>query len=194
VGILSGKRPERPTHPSLTDELWDLIQRCWDQEPQLRPGISEVVSYLQAALATQGDCEDGTSVPTTVCTVSMNSRKRESSHRASSFLTFYVVVSHDRQVYTVNRRLYAGFRRFTSLPDHFPNVRPLSANLLGWSLESGKNRSTCRTLPPVHAVFYEGQPFGFLIQPPGLNIIATVAFMAVRRNAVREKSGRSSSI
>lgn len=50
VQILAGIRPERPKHLSLTDELWDLNQRCWDQEPLLRPGISEVVRHLRGAL------------------------------------------------------------------------------------------------------------------------------------------------
>ena len=40
--VLTGKRPSRPAHPSCTDGLWALIQRCWDQEPQLRPEAPEV--------------------------------------------------------------------------------------------------------------------------------------------------------
>ena len=48
VDVLSGKRPERPNHPALTDELWDLIQRCWDQVPQRRPGISDVACHLRS--------------------------------------------------------------------------------------------------------------------------------------------------
>lgn len=45
-----GKRPNRPPHPSLTwgltDELWNIIQRCWAQSPDDRPSMSEVVSEL----------------------------------------------------------------------------------------------------------------------------------------------------
>lgn len=48
VDVLSGKRPERPSHPSLTDELWNLIQRCWEQDPQRRPGISDVARHLKS--------------------------------------------------------------------------------------------------------------------------------------------------
>ena len=40
--VLGGKRPTRPAHPSCTDGLWALIQRCWAQDPQLRPEIHEV--------------------------------------------------------------------------------------------------------------------------------------------------------
>ena len=45
--ILSGTRPGRPTHRSLTDGLWDLTERCWDHDPQRRPDISDVTSRLR---------------------------------------------------------------------------------------------------------------------------------------------------
>ena len=35
--IVGGERPSRPTHPALTDELWMLAQRCWDQDTRRRP-------------------------------------------------------------------------------------------------------------------------------------------------------------
>ena len=44
--IISGKRPSRPIHPDLTEELWKLIQRCWYQDPYSRPEISEVFKVL----------------------------------------------------------------------------------------------------------------------------------------------------
>jgi len=49
VGVLSGNRPARPVHSSLTDDLWDLTKRCWNQDPKLRPEIAEVVLCLQVA-------------------------------------------------------------------------------------------------------------------------------------------------
>jgi hypothetical protein len=42
VAVLKGDRPSRPEHPSFTDDLWELIQRCWDNDPRLRPEILEV--------------------------------------------------------------------------------------------------------------------------------------------------------
>lgn len=45
--IMQGQRPPRPDHPGLTEKLWKLMQRCWDQEPQLRPEMSEVLEVLQ---------------------------------------------------------------------------------------------------------------------------------------------------
>ena len=42
MAVWEGKRPPRPAHPSCTDCLWTLIQRCWVQEPRSRPEIHEV--------------------------------------------------------------------------------------------------------------------------------------------------------
>ncbi|KAF9643026.1 kinase-like protein [Thelephora ganbajun] len=44
--IMGGERPPRPAHPTLTDNLWTLMQRCWDHNPRLRPEISEVLQIL----------------------------------------------------------------------------------------------------------------------------------------------------
>ena len=50
VGIIQGERPPRPTSAALTDDMWALMQMCWDQEPQLRPGIREVLQDLVSGL------------------------------------------------------------------------------------------------------------------------------------------------
>jgi len=42
-----GKRPQRPTHPDLTNSLWDLTQRCWKEGPQDRPEMGEVIGELK---------------------------------------------------------------------------------------------------------------------------------------------------
>ena len=42
LAVLRGDRPARPEHASCTDDLWALIQRCWDQDPDSRPEILEV--------------------------------------------------------------------------------------------------------------------------------------------------------
>ena len=42
LAVLRGDRPARPEHGSCTDDLWALIQRCWDQDPDSRPEILEV--------------------------------------------------------------------------------------------------------------------------------------------------------
>jgi len=55
VDVLSGNRPERPTHPSFTDDLWDLTKGCWAHDPGRRPGISEIVVRLRTTPAPQPD-------------------------------------------------------------------------------------------------------------------------------------------
>ncbi|KAF9646904.1 kinase-like protein [Thelephora ganbajun] len=45
--IMIGLRPQRPTHPAFTDKLWILMQNCWNQDPHLRPAVSEVLSVLR---------------------------------------------------------------------------------------------------------------------------------------------------
>jgi len=46
AAITTGDRPERPTHPSLTDHLWALAQQCWGDEPQERPRMDKVIKQL----------------------------------------------------------------------------------------------------------------------------------------------------
>jgi len=46
LAIVQGKRPPRPTHPTFTEDLWTLIQRCWDGDPHSRPQASEVALQL----------------------------------------------------------------------------------------------------------------------------------------------------
>ena len=46
LAITEGRHPPRPTHPTLTDSLWTFMRRCWDQDPHLRPEVSEAVQVL----------------------------------------------------------------------------------------------------------------------------------------------------
>jgi len=57
VDVLSGNRPERPAHPNLTDDIWNLTEQCWDHDWHRRPDISEVISRLRIPLAPQYDDE-----------------------------------------------------------------------------------------------------------------------------------------
>jgi len=44
--IKEGKRPPRKPNPPLEDEAWNLIERCWDQDPIKRPSIDDVVDIM----------------------------------------------------------------------------------------------------------------------------------------------------
>jgi len=48
LAIVQGKRPPRPEHPAFTEELWALVQCCWDQEPHLRPGVPGVLEVIRS--------------------------------------------------------------------------------------------------------------------------------------------------
>lgn len=54
--VLSVNKGERPSRPSdgaaergLTDALWQLMQRCWEESPDDRPTAGEVLRKLEVA-------------------------------------------------------------------------------------------------------------------------------------------------
>ena len=49
LAIMAGRRPPRPTHQQFTNQLWKLMQRCWDQNPLSRPEVSEVFKILRGS-------------------------------------------------------------------------------------------------------------------------------------------------
>ena len=51
--IAQGKRPPRPTYPTFTENLWTLMQRCWDHDPHLRPEVSEASQVLLTPLVSR---------------------------------------------------------------------------------------------------------------------------------------------
>lgn len=51
--VRSGQRPLRPSHDlsqihGLNDEIWHLIEACWNQEASQRPPTSQIVEQLRA--------------------------------------------------------------------------------------------------------------------------------------------------
>jgi len=50
LAIMDGKRPRRPANLIFGDRLWALAQRCWSQDPRLRPDILEVLQVLRRRL------------------------------------------------------------------------------------------------------------------------------------------------
>ena len=46
LAITQGERPLRPAHPTFTDDMWTLMQRCWDHDPHLRPEVSHILQIL----------------------------------------------------------------------------------------------------------------------------------------------------
>ena len=76
VGVLSGNRPGRPAHPSVTDDLWNMIKRCWNREPERRPDISQVVSCLRATSLRRGSADTSDSHTTDDTSLSNFTRRK----------------------------------------------------------------------------------------------------------------------
>ena len=45
--IIYGGRPSRPQGQDLTDPIWYMTTRCWQEDPLLRPKMMEVVTILR---------------------------------------------------------------------------------------------------------------------------------------------------
>ena len=51
---MGGERPGRPQEGQqlgLTDLMWDMVVRCWNQDPVKRPKMTEVVGLLRELIA-----------------------------------------------------------------------------------------------------------------------------------------------
>jgi len=49
LAIVQGRRPSRPTRQTFTDDVWVLVERCWDQDPHLRPEVREVLEVFSSS-------------------------------------------------------------------------------------------------------------------------------------------------
>jgi len=46
VTVVNGKRPDRPGNVRIRDEMWTLITKCWDANPDARPSMRGVHNTL----------------------------------------------------------------------------------------------------------------------------------------------------
>lgn len=51
--VIQGYRPSRPTQDdcAMSDGLWDIIQRCWEQAPSGRPTAAAVLELMRPLVA-----------------------------------------------------------------------------------------------------------------------------------------------
>ena len=52
VAVQRGERPQKPRKAKslgLSDILWELVRRCWNQSPEARPTAEQLFFYLQDA-------------------------------------------------------------------------------------------------------------------------------------------------
>ncbi|KAJ8077720.1 hypothetical protein PM082_002153 [Marasmius tenuissimus] len=59
LSVANGRNPKRPTDAKvkergLDDNLWTLMEECWNRTPSARPGIDEVLEKLEAASPNNG--------------------------------------------------------------------------------------------------------------------------------------------
>ncbi|KAK1224261.1 hypothetical protein PQX77_012839 [Marasmius sp. AFHP31] len=47
LAVISGCRPPRPEGSQCSDELWDLVQRCWAHDPRMRPSAGKILRTLK---------------------------------------------------------------------------------------------------------------------------------------------------
>jgi hypothetical protein len=50
--VIENRRPKRPANSlgvGLSDEIWHMMQTCWDREPSNRPKIEDIVKLLAKA-------------------------------------------------------------------------------------------------------------------------------------------------
>jgi serine/threonine protein kinase len=53
--VLDGKRPERPRGDAgkpFTDDIWEVLECCWEQQPKDRPSVQCVLEVLDGGLST----------------------------------------------------------------------------------------------------------------------------------------------
>ena len=52
--ILEGVRPQKPEgakHLGFSNELWRTVELCWLEDRNARPGVEDILSSLNAAVA-----------------------------------------------------------------------------------------------------------------------------------------------
>jgi hypothetical protein len=47
--VVYGATPPRSDAPALTDKLWEIVERCWQKEPNKRPEVSVVLECFERA-------------------------------------------------------------------------------------------------------------------------------------------------
>jgi len=48
--VFQNERLSRPVHSEATDQVWDMIQRCWEGNPFQRMTAADVVELLEAEM------------------------------------------------------------------------------------------------------------------------------------------------
>jgi Protein tyrosine and serine/threonine kinase len=44
--ILSGGRPKQERCPQINDEIWEMLEKCWDVVPKRRPSMATLSRFF----------------------------------------------------------------------------------------------------------------------------------------------------
>jgi len=50
MDVIKGRHPERPQGaeaPWFTDDLWEMLKKCWSPQPKLRPTVETILEHLE---------------------------------------------------------------------------------------------------------------------------------------------------
>jgi len=49
--VLAGGRPSRGQYPQVDDEIWYMLERCWNITPSFRPSMAELHDFFTSQAA-----------------------------------------------------------------------------------------------------------------------------------------------
>jgi serine/threonine protein kinase len=50
--VVSGGRPKRQHCPQVNDDIWAILEKCWDADPDKRPSIGILLRFIESQAAT----------------------------------------------------------------------------------------------------------------------------------------------
>ena len=119
IAIISGERPPRPTHPTFTATLWEVMNRCWDQDRHGRPRMPEVLLALNPIVHERMRTNGSPPFTADVLTLVSDIQKRLENldilneHRP----LLYALLSHRDLEPHINSLIGDNLRRFVELFD-----------------------------------------------------------------------------
>jgi hypothetical protein len=50
VHILEGGRPKRKYCQGINDRIWEMLEMCWDEDPNKRPPMKDVFDFFRSEM------------------------------------------------------------------------------------------------------------------------------------------------
>ena len=123
IAIMSGKRPPRPKHSSLTDKLWELMNWCWDQDQHKRPRMLEVLLALNPLMYECTRPGGPPSITTATLVPDIQQRLENLDPSNEEYRHFlHALLSHRHLKPYINNLQEDNLRRFVELLDKVGNA------------------------------------------------------------------------